>query len=153
MFQLKCLFINLYNSLTVHAMIHQSTIGDMPPTPKDVSISRSKMCLSSFKYYSPPLPLLGRYLKYLLKYPFLLITSYWLIWSNPTATKNISTATICVIHMLHTISYRAIWKIHCYIRYLNIYILYTHYILVIVSACHMKATIIYIFILATYSFK
>jgi len=35
--ELKCLFLNLYNSLTVHAMIHQSTLGGLPAAPKDVA--------------------------------------------------------------------------------------------------------------------
>jgi len=34
--QLKCLFLNVYNSLTLHAMIHQSAEGKIPDSPKDV---------------------------------------------------------------------------------------------------------------------
>jgi len=34
--ELKCLFVNVYNSLTVHALVHQYTKGGLPKAPKDV---------------------------------------------------------------------------------------------------------------------
>ncbi|XP_023321826.1 uncharacterized protein LOC111696454 isoform X1 [Eurytemora carolleeae] len=34
--ELKCLFLNLYNSLTVHALVYQNSKGTLPASPKDV---------------------------------------------------------------------------------------------------------------------
>jgi len=34
--ELKCLFVNVYNSLTVHAVVYQFTKGGLPQAPKDV---------------------------------------------------------------------------------------------------------------------